>query len=258
MTIETRSSFYYGHIITELNQNLDFKEGLTEFTGVLNVGSYSLTDFVTEIERAMNIAGGQEYTVTLDRITREITISAPLAFDLLALSGTTLGTSVFPLVGFSSIDLTGLTTYTGDLASGFSFVPQFLLQDYIDFEDYQDNVSASVSESAQGLVQVTTFGIIKFMECNITYISDMFHSSDSFIENNPNEVSEARSFLVNITKKPNIEFMPDRDAPETFTKCLLESTSLSKSGTGFRLYELMNKKMNGRFETKKLKFRKVN
>jgi len=257
MTIKTRSKFYYGHVITSLNNSIDFDEGGTPYTATLNARSYSLTEFIIEVERAMNAVGGQIYTVTLDRDTRIITITAPGSFDLLAATGPTVGTSAFPLMGFSAIDLTGLLTYDSQGATGFAFVPQFFLQDFVDFIDFQDAASASVSESAEGLVQVTSFGDVLFMECNIKYITDLFHSSDSFIENNQNAVSEARSFMQEIVKKSTLEFIPDRDDASVFTKCILDSTALSKSGTGFRLYEMMKKRMNDRYETKKLTFRKV-
>jgi len=258
MTIATRSSFFYGHIITGINRSLDFKEGSNNFSAFLDTKAYSLTEFATEIERVMNIAGDQEYVVTIDRFTRQISISASLAFELLVSTGVTLGTSVFPLMGFTNGDRTGANTYQSESGSGFEYRPQFLLQDYIDFEDWQDAQSSSISESAEGLVQVTSFGIVKFMQCNITYISDITHGSDSFIENNQNAVSESREFLKNITQKGSIEFIPNREDPNIFTKCILEKTKLSKDGTGFRLYELMNKKLNDRYETKILNFRKVN
>jgi len=257
MTIKTRSSFFYGHIVTETNRNIDFKEGLNPFTATLDAKAYSLSEYIVEIERAMNIAGDQEYNVSVDRLTRKISISASLAFDLLPATGPTFGTSAYPMMGFTNIDLTGITAYEGDSASGYEYRPQFFLQNYIDFEDWQDSSKSSVSESAEGLVQVTSFGVVKFMSCNINYISDLFHSSDGFIENNQNAVAEARAFLVNVVQKGSIEFIPDRDSPETFTKCILEATAISKSGTGFRLYELIGKQLNERFETKKLKFRKV-
>lgn len=55
--IRTKSKFYYGHTIDSDNNLLDFKEGAgTELTATLNVGEYSLTDFVTEVARALNAA----------------------------------------------------------------------------------------------------------------------------------------------------------------------------------------------------------
>jgi hypothetical protein len=97
MTIETRSKFYYGHTVNEANLYINFDDGSGEVTAQLRAGSYSLTDYVTEVARAMNEVGGQEYTVTVDRSTRLITISASANFSILFLSGTNSSQSAIDL-----------------------------------------------------------------------------------------------------------------------------------------------------------------
>ena len=113
MTIETRSEFIFGHIITTNNRNIPFDEGGPELNAQLNVGTYSLTDYVVEVARAMNVVGGQTYTVSVDRATGFITISAPGTFSLLFATGATIGTGNVSLLGFAATDLTGSTSYTG-------------------------------------------------------------------------------------------------------------------------------------------------
>lgn len=257
--LNTRSSFYFGHLVDATNFTIDFSEnsGADVYSANLNLGTYSLTDFVTEVERAMNAEGGQEYTVTLTRSTRIITISAPSNFELLTSSGLTLGTSAFSLIGFSGADKTGFNSYDGNSPSGDEYRPQFYLQNYVDFDDIQEASSSSVSTSAQGVVQVASFGNNKFMECNITNITDLEKVKGNWIENDINAVQNFRNFMLYATKKGEMEFLPNRDDSSSFTKCILESTRMSRNGTGFTIYELYGKGLPNFFESKKLKFREV-
>jgi len=261
--LNTRSSFYFGHLVDATNFTIDFSEnsGADVYQASLNLGTYSLTDFVTEVERALNAEGGQEYSVSLTRSSRTVTISGASNFELLTQSGLSLGTSAFSLIGFNTggSDNTGSNSYTGENPSGEEYRPQFFLQNYIDFEDMQEASSSSVSTSAQGIVQVASFGNNKFMECNIENITDLFKSKGHWIENNPNAVSDFREFMLYATQKGEMEFLPDRDDTSSsgFTKCILESTRMSKDGTGFTIYELYGRGLPNFFESKKLKFRKV-
>ena len=69
--IKTKSKFYYGHTIDIDNNLLDFKEGAgAELTATLSVGEYSLTNFVTELIRALNDAGSLTYSGSLNRTTK--------------------------------------------------------------------------------------------------------------------------------------------------------------------------------------------
>lgn len=259
MTIKTKSSFFFGHEITINFFTIPFNEGAGDLSASLNVGTYSLTDFVIEAERAMNDAGTQTYTVSVDRTTRLITISAGSAFDLLFATGSTSGTSIFALLGFAQSDFVSLTTYTGTLGSGSEYKPQFILQNFVDFDNREDSVESSVNESASGLVEVVSFGKKNVMSTNIIFITDLQQANclGSVIEDNSIGVSDARDFMEFIVGKGNIEFIPDRDAPSTFTKCLLETTPESREGTSFELKELLGRGLAEYFETGELAFRKV-
>ena len=229
MTIQTRSVFYYGHEIDDTNLYLNFSEGGPEITIQLSIGGYSLTDFATEIATQMTQAGGQEYSVTVDRDTRQLTISATSNFELLVNTGTNVGSSAWSLMGFTGgSDLSGSNSYQGPSGSGKEFAPQFWLQDYVDLNDSQDRVSATVTQSANGTVESVSFGLVRFLEFNCRFQTNINQGSNGPIESDADGVESVRDFLVEITKKNNIEFMKNRDDRATYSKILLESTPASK------------------------------
>ena len=251
--IKTRSQFYFISPISENNFAIPVQDNLGEFSASVRIGSYSPTDLGIAVSFALNDSGNQEYEVIFNRATRTYTISAPNNFDLLFATGITVGQSVHPSMGFDNIDLVGSNSYTSQNAAGFSYRPQLFLQDYVDKDDFQEGVDASINESASGVIEVITFGINNFYEFNIKYATDRDLGKDSIIEKNLLGVSELRDFLRFATTKANIEFMKDRDNVAQFDRILLESTSSSGKGVGFKLKELS--RIDGFFETGKLKFR---
>jgi hypothetical protein len=256
MSITTYSAFNYGHTVTEDNQYINFSEdgGLTELGAQIDIGSYSLGDFINKVSEAINhIAQVQEYTVALDRSTRKITISAASNFDLLISSGTQTSISAYSLMGFTGADLTASNSYEGDSASGSQYAPQFLLQRYVDFADYLKTNNVSVNESASGVVEVVGYGRIEYMQCNITLATDIV--PQGAINENPTGVADLRAFMTYITTKAPIEIIKDINDTNTYRKALLESTTESKDGTDFRLKELYARKLVGYFETGRLEFR---
>ena len=95
MSLNTMIKFYFGHNVTSSNSKLDFQEGAgSELTATLNVGDYSLTEYATELQRALNDAGALTFTVTVARATRYVTIAATGAFTLLAATGTNIANGV--------------------------------------------------------------------------------------------------------------------------------------------------------------------
>lgn len=256
MTIQTKSAFNYGHIITENNQFINFSEdGIEELIAIIDVGSYSLGDFVNKVAEALNAAGDLDYDVTLDRTTRRITIASTANFYLLIDSGTQKSISAFGLIGFTGADLSGLNSYEGDIASGFQFRPQLKLQSYVPFENDQRAASSKLNKSALGSVELFSYGIEKFMSCNITLQTDIEQGRNSILETDLNGVANLRSFLVYCTTKSPLEFVPDRDAPTIFDKVLLESTPGNQDGSGFSLKELYSRKLAFYFESGIIKFR---
>lgn len=257
MSLLTFPAFNYGHTVTSDNQFINFSEGGPELTATISVGSYTLGGYVDAVSLALNAEGGQEYTVTLDRTTRLITIAAAGNFELLVSTGSQVNQSAYQLIGYTGGDLTGSNSYVADSASGFQFVPQFLLQDFVDFQDDQKKAAASVSEAASGSVQVASYGEVKLMSCNITLATDIV--PQVAITENPTGVSDLRSFMEYAINKRDLEFVPDvTNNPDLdIVNCILEKTPEASDGTGFKLKELYSRNLTGYYETGLLQFREI-
>jgi hypothetical protein len=255
MSLTTFSGFTYGHDISEDNQFIDFNEdGSTEIGAQIKIGSYTLQTFIDAVSNAMNEAGENTYTVTVDRATRLITITGSAPFNLTVLSGSHFEISAFALMGFTT-NRSGSNTYTGNQPSGFFYEPQYKLQKYVDFDDIVESVDSSVNTSASGIVEVVSFGQNQFMECNITYVTNIV--GQGVIKNNPSGVSDLRAFMNYAIQKKPMEFIPDLLTPGVYVPCILEKTQKNSKGVGFQLYELYSKGLANYFETGTLTFRKV-
>jgi hypothetical protein len=253
MGISTRVKFYYINPITKDNNNLDFNEGAGEINAQVAVGAKSPEQLALAVQRALNDNSENDYTVDFDRTTGFITISSSIVFDLLAASGTS-GFSILPTLGFTT-DQTGLNSYTGTTPIQETYIPQFLLQDFLAPEDNIQGIQPSVQESAQGEIEVITFGNRSFFEFNIRFINDLDRNPTSIIEVNTNAIQETRDFLnFCITKSP-LEIMRDRDNPAIFETIQLESNRSSRDGVGFRLQEIRG--LQNWYETGLLIFRKI-
>lgn len=258
MSIDTFSLFYYGFDITSENQNFPFDEGSGELNAQVAVGSYTLSEFVVALQSALNAAAvTRAFTVSVDRSTRLITISADGAFDILLGSGTTRGSSCFGVAGFNGLlDRTGQTSYVGSSQAGDFYEPQFVLQDYVSKDDFVESNDASVNLSTSGRVEVIRFGLIQFYRLNIKYITDV-ESDGKVIKNNQSGLADARRFLREITKRVRFEFMPDIADPDTFDKVILEEIRGNSTATGFELRELTSQNLPNFYETGRLTLRVV-
>lgn len=258
MSLGKQSAFYYGFVITSQNQNFPFDEGNGEINALVQIGNYSLDDFTIELTKALNaIAVNGVYTVSVDRQTRRITISSTVSFNILIQTGSTIGSSCLDLAGFTGLSNTGNdTSHTGRSAAGFEYVTQFTLQDFIDKENYVESNDASVNITTNGDVEVLRFGLIKFYELNIKFITNLL-MDDKVIRNNRTGVEDAQAFLRNITQRVRFEIMPDASDRSTFDKVILEQISGNSTATGFRLRELYNQNLPGFFETGVLRLRVV-
>lgn len=256
--VENRSSFYYGHEVTAVNNSLSFSEGGLEIVAEVAVGIYSLSNFCDAFVLALNsnTQNAIDYTYTLDRVTRKITVNGSGNFEILALTGTTFGSTVLNLAGFTTTDFTGSNSYEGNIGSGKQYLPQFLLQKFIDFDfDIQTN-RAKIGESAEGILQTVQFGLKSFMTCSMVFITDLDQSQGSPIENNQSAVLETLDFLNYLIKKGDLEFNYDRNIPNNFVKCILESSPASGQGTSFRLSPMYGQGLSKFYEIKGLRFRK--
>lgn len=255
MSLTTRSSFYYGIEIDETNNKIDFDEGGDAIVATIESGAFSFQEFCTQIATALNDAGSEDYTVTIDRSTRKITVAATGTFRFLGNSGLSKGVTALSEMGFALTDGTLATSVTGGSAIGSVFSPQFILQDHISTDNFRRAAFASVNKSASGKVQVQKFGTEKFMQCNIKYITNIVQPAGGIIESDINAVEDAQTFLQWMTEKKPAEFMADRDDVSTYQEFILESTDDSQDGTGYKLRELYDKGLPNYFETGKLIFR---
>lgn len=256
--IDAYSLFYYvKDPVASNNFYLNFDEGSGELTAEIESGDYTPTELAVAVGTALNEAGTQAYSVSFNRQNRKITISAAAPFDLLISTGVSVGSDIFSLIGFTGSDLTGQTSYEGNLEVGDFFEPQYKLQDWVSEEDLRKAVQASVNKSANGIVEVVSFGQEKFFEFNMRFITDIDQGKLGPIKTNLNGVQDARDFLRFCITKKTLEFMPDINDKNTFKNVLLEKTDEDSQGLGYRLKELYTSNLPYYFETGKLVFRVV-
>jgi len=255
--IKTWSKFNYGIQISTSNNKLDFSEGSGQLTATLESGDYTLGEFAEAVSTAMNTVGALDYTATLDRATNQVTLSAPSNFSLLLSSGTNIGVSYADLLGFMQVvDLTGASTYTGSDPAGFEYFPQFLLQSYVPPEHQRKSADATINKSGSGRVEVVRFGIERFIDMDIRFITNL-PMDHNVIRNNPNGLADAIEFLNDISEKNRFEFVPDVDLPDNYYKVILESFPGYENGTGFKLKELYGQNLPDIYETGVMKLRVV-
>lgn len=257
--MKTFSKFYYGHTIDENNRTVDFKEdGGVALTALLNPGDYTLSEYATELGRALSSTGNQDYLVTVNRDTRQLTITASTAFELLAFSGSTKGTTTLELAGFTlDADKALSLSHTSEGGSGHIYLPQFLLQNYTPFENWQEAIGGSKSKSSGGIVEIVSFGIARKMECKFNYITNKEVGNNHAWETNPTGVQDFIAFLKAITQGGRVEFMENRDDSDNYQKAILESCPGYKNGTGFKIRELTNVNLPDFFEYGPLVFEEV-
>lgn len=259
MSLKNFSSFYYGYIIDSSNNKLDFNEGAGELTATIDIGKYSMTELITAVTTALNaVSVANVFSITVSRTTRQFTITGDTsAFTLLLSTGSHDGTSIYSDMGFTgTADRSGLLTYESISGGGTEYKPQFLLQDYVSEDDFQEQIDATVNETASGKIEIFSFGGRKFIEMNIKFITSIAMDG-TVIKSNPTGLEDARLFMQHIVKKGNIEFMPSINSKSTFIKVKLESTPASPLGTGYKLKEMLGSNLNDIYETGTLKFRLV-
>ena len=197
MSLKSFSAFVYGHHVVDSNQIINSSEGSGELVAIIPIGSYTLERFIEVVSSALNDAGGNDYTVSVDRMTRRITVSSTGNFDLLVETGSNPNFNAFELMGFTT-ERSGGSSYVADAPTGKLFEPQFKLQQYVDFDDFVDASDSSVNTSASGVVEVISFGENNYMECNIKYATDIL--GQGAIKNNASGVSDLREFMRYATK----------------------------------------------------------
>jgi len=250
------SKFYYGYTITSSNSILNFNEGAGELSATITIGSYTPTDFATAIQTALNAAGGLTYTATFNRSTRVITIAAGSSFSLLVTTGSQVALSPWAIMGFTA-DKTSASSHAGDAASGSEYVVQYEMQDYVPSARWTQSANATINKTASGRVEVVRFGSESFMQGNMKYITNIAQPSVGPITNNASGVANFIEFMDYAITKGPLEFIADKDAPNTFEKMILESTPENRDGVGYKIKELYDLNLPQYFESGTLTFRVV-
>jgi hypothetical protein len=256
--INTFSKFYYGIEITDQNYKIDFDEGAGELTAILNTGTYTPTEIAAEVEAAMNAVGSFTYSATFNRSTRRLTITSSASMTMLFDTGSTAPVSAFTVLGFGdeTSDDTDTSFVAGD-PLGSVYLPQYILQSYVPLEHFIEQLHQTVNETITGRQELITYGDMNMMRCNITFITDITQPSGGPIMNSSVGVADAISFMRWCCKKNKVEFMPDTNTASAFFNLVLDSSTVSKDGTTFRLKELYDRGLSGYYETETLTFRKV-
>lgn len=252
------SKWYYGHIVTSDNNYIDFDEGSGEVSVTLRNGSYTLEEFAEEIATQMTVGSllPQTYTANVSRETRQITIVSDTSnFELLVTSGSHVGASAYALAGYTGADRTGAQSYTGNLGSGDSFEAQFPLQSLTDFSEQKQYLDSSVNVAASGYVEVVSFGAVRYLDCDIKFQTNT--PQKRLIMNDPQGFENLKAFMEYAVQKGRMEFMLDSSAPDTYVKCILESTPDSSDGTGYKVKRMIGQNLYDYYETGGLRFREV-
>jgi len=259
MSLTTFSSFYYDFEVQDsadtINKYLDFDEGGPEFTAAIAIGSHTATDLELKVKTAMDAVGGQAYTISFSRANRTYTISAASNFTLRISSGSSIGSDIFSLLGFTGANRTGSNSYTGNAIAGAVYDVQFILQDHIASANSQRSVEATVRKSASGQIEIVRFGTESFVQMNLKYITDKTPQDNVVIKANSSGVSDLQAFMQFITTKGPVEYMADSSSPSTYETLILERTSFDRKGLGYELKEMYDRGLPGYFETGILRFR---
>jgi hypothetical protein len=259
MALSKYSAFYYGHTISRSNRFLNFGEAYldpAQRVGLVAIGSFTITEFGNRIATALNTAGDQEYTVTLDRDTRKFTISAANNFELLLDTGNQKTVSAFTLLGFTGgSDLTGSNTYTASDASGSEYITQTPLLNFSDFDKNREKSEASVKSTPSGITEVISYSTLERMNCSLPVITNYIPQKN--IRETATGVEEALDFLNYAIGKAPMEFIYQYDLPNNFKPVILDKTKKSSKGVGFELKERVKDSLPGYYEISGLVFLKI-
>ncbi len=247
--INTWSKFNFGTSINQTNYLGDFKEGSSTFLATLAAQSQTLGELLVNVQAAFNLAGGQAYTVSINRSTGFVTISAPGNFSLLLSTGVNKVKSFWSILGFTqAADLTSANTYTGLVPAAQVYYPQFYLQSYVGPNDSQLGYDSTVNRTATGRTEIVRFGIDQMIEMDIQFITNIA-MDNAVIKNNPSGVTQAETFMQELISKARFEFVPDISNPGTFFKVVCDQTQGYSDGSGYKLKERFADGLPGIFDT---------
>lgn len=254
MALSSQSLFLYGYSVTASNQNLDFITTAAETTrtAVLRVGQYSLDGLLREVVRAMTVASPLfTFTATANRtlsggLENRITIATSSAYlSLLFTSGLNAATSPYALLGYTSSDKTGATTYTGALTTGTVLQPnstQTALRGYNFLAPtFMPMTNSSLNIATSGIKEEVFFNMQRFWQVEFRNIFS-------------NETTAWISLIEWMIQARPLEFTPNIPSPTVYYEGTLESSPGGGNGTAFMLKEMIPMFPN-EYQTGTMKFR---
>lgn len=255
MALETHSKIYYGLKVTENNKFIDLVFDSTTYVVELSSGSYSLYNLCNHIASKINETTGSNFTVSLNRSLRKVTISNALDFDFIFSTGSNASRSAFELLGFEANDYTGDNSYTSTNPAGLSYSTQFYFQSYKSTQQNRKAIDGVINKSASGSVEVVKFGNERFMEGELLFITNIIQNNDSIIRTNTSGVEDYISLIEWMTEKAPFEVMIDESKPDEYQTFILESTEQDSKGLDYELIELYDRSLPLYYRSGKLKFR---
>lgn len=229
LSVYSSSLFLYNFRVTQNNSSIDFRAVAAETPrqATLMQGYYSLTSLLAEVERALEEADpARNYTASANRTVaggtqNRVTISTNGAFfELLFSSGPRAASSSATLLGFTTTDKTGATSYTGQTSAGTVLVPNFPGYNYLS-PDFNQKVFGSVNVSASGDKEAIVYQIQKFWQVQFKYIPALTWENEWAI------------LLQWMIQQRRIEFTPDISAADSFFEGTLERTTADGKGLAY-------------------------
>lgn len=252
MALVSKSLFLYGFEITTANRSIDFKTSLigVEYKATLSLGQYTLTQLLTEIERAMKAADpANTYTATAVRtyaggLENRVNIATSGSFlSLLFATGSRASSSVATLIGFTATDHTGLTNYNGTVSAGTVLVPEYVAYSYLGPEFMRKNFGA-VNIAADGTKEAITFSVQRFFQGEWKF------------EPQAKVISQWAPLLDWLIQQKPFEFTPEISSPTVFYEATLESTGDDGKGLGYAMKEMLPQ-FPFHYQTGNMKFRQI-
>jgi hypothetical protein len=244
MALSQKSLFLYGYTISALNNLLYFRAVALETprTATLNLGSYSLTGIMEELKRAMELADPtRTYTITADRtlsggLENRITISTSGTVLELLFATDSISTALAGVLGFTTTDKTGATTYTGSSTTGTALLTNLNGYNFL-APNYMPVVNGKLNIAASGVKETVVFNVQKYWQVEFKYIpaADVESSWLSLID-----------WMI---RSRMLEMTPDYTEPATFYEGTLETPSLQ-----FKMSEMLPNFPNV-YQTGMMKFR---
>lgn len=235
MALKASSMFLYGLQVTPNNRSIDFKSSAMgpELRASLTLGYYSLTDLMAEIATQLHAADPHRvYTVTADRTfangtQNRVTITTNGTFlSLLFASGSRSASTAAPLIGFSPVDQTGATTYTGTGSAGTVLVPTLTGYNYLS-TDHNKKVFGSLNISTTGQKEAIVFQVQEFFQVQFKF------------EPSVKVTNEWVGLMVWMIQQRPLEFTPEITNPIAFYVCTLEKSSEDGKGLGYKFKEML-------------------